>query len=89
MATRSDDGKKQTAHIDADPTSPGADDDQKFPNIDQRMLRLLVCPLTRTALHYDAARSELVSRAARLAFPIRSGVPLLIEDAARPLAEDE
>lgn len=85
----SGDDEKQTAHFDAGPASAGTDDDRKFPNIDQKVLRLLVCPLTRTALHYDAARSELVSRAARLAFPIRSGVPLLIEDAARPLEEDE
>ena len=45
--------------------------------IDRRLLELLVCPLTKTSLHYDAARQELVSRAARLAFPIKDGVPLM------------
>lgn len=53
--------------------------------VDPRLLELLVCPLTKTTLQYDAERNELISRAAGLAFPIRNGVPLLIEDAARPL----
>lgn len=52
--------------------------------VDPRLLELLVCPLTKTALSYDAARGELVSRAARLAFPIRDGVPLMTPEAARP-----
>jgi uncharacterized protein YbaR (Trm112 family) len=56
---------------------------------DRRMLALLVCPSTRTELIYDAARQELISRAARLAFPIRDGVPVMTPDEARPLNEDE
>lgn len=56
--------------------------------VDPRLLELLVCPLTKTALSYDPARGELVSRAARLAFPIREGVPLMTPEAARPW-EDE
>lgn len=55
------------------------------PAADPKLLELLVCPLTKTRLEYDAQRGELISRAAGLAFPIRSGVPLLIADAARPL----
>lgn len=55
------------------------------PSVDPRLLELLVCPLTKTRLEYDAANLELISRAAGLAFPIRNGVPLLIADAARPL----
>lgn len=53
--------------------------------VDPKLLELLVCPLTKTRLEYDARRQELISRAAGLAFPIRSGVPLLIADAARAL----
>jgi len=56
---------------------------------DPALLDLLVCPLTRTILHYDPERQELVSRAARLAFPIRDGVPILLEDEARPLEDGE
>lgn len=52
---------------------------------DRRMLEALVCPQTRTLLSYDAERQELVSRAARLAFPIRDGVPILVIDEARRL----
>jgi uncharacterized protein len=52
---------------------------------DPKLLELLVCPLTKTTLTYDAAAGELISRAAGLAYPIRHGVPLMTEDAARPL----
>lgn len=53
--------------------------------VDPKLLELLVCPLTKTRLEYDAQNQELISRAAGLAFPIKNGVPLLIADAARPL----
>jgi len=59
------------------------------PAVDPRLLELLVCPLTKTRLEYDAIRQELISRAAVLAFPIRNGVPLLIADAARPLDDSD
>ncbi|WEK51035.1 MAG: Trm112 family protein [Candidatus Kaistia colombiensis] len=52
--------------------------------IDGKLLELLVCPLTKTTLEYDAERQELVSRAARLAYPIRDGIPILLPDEARP-----
>ena len=55
---------------------------------DPKLLELLVCPLTRTALSYDAARQELISRAAGLAFPIRNGVPMMTADAARTLDDE-
>lgn len=57
--------------------------------VDPRLLRLLVCPVTKRPLQYDKARQELISKSARLAFPIRDGVPLLTLDAARELADDE
>lgn len=56
--------------------------------IDRRLLELLVCPLTKTPLEYDEARQELISRAARLAFPIKQGVPLMTIEAARNLDEE-
>lgn len=56
--------------------------------VDPRLLEILVCPLTRTTLEYDAARQELVSRAAKLAYPIRQGVPIMLPDEARPLDDD-
>ncbi len=56
---------------------------------DPKLLELLVCPLTKTSLQYDAERQELVSRAARLAFPIREGIPVLLEAEARKLDEGE
>jgi uncharacterized protein YbaR (Trm112 family) len=55
--------------------------------IERRMLETLVCPVTRSALVYDAARQELVSRSAGLAFPIQNGVPLMLIDEARPLED--
>jgi uncharacterized protein YbaR (Trm112 family) len=53
--------------------------------VDPRLLEILVCPLTKTTLEYDAARQELVSRAARLAYPIRDGIPIMLPEEARPL----
>ena len=52
-------------------------------------LPIWVCPLTKTSLKYDGEGQELVSRAARLAFPIRDGIPVLLEDEARKLEEGE
>jgi uncharacterized protein YbaR (Trm112 family) len=52
---------------------------------DPRLLELLVCPVTRATLSYDAERQELISRAAKLAYPIRDGVPIMLPDEARPL----
>jgi len=55
------------------------------PEFDRHMLEALVCPQTQTALEYDAARKELVSKAAGLAFPIRNGIPIMLVDEARAL----
>ena len=55
--------------------------------IDPRLLEILVCPLTKTTLEYDAERQELISRAAKLAYPIRDGIPIMLPDEARPLTE--
>lgn len=55
------------------------------PEFDRRMLEVLVCPVTRAQLTYDKDRQELVSRSARLAFPIRNGIPIMLVDEARQL----
>ncbi len=52
---------------------------------DRRMLEALVCPLTQQPLSHDAERQELVSRAARLAFPIRNGIPIMLPSEAREI----
>jgi uncharacterized protein YbaR (Trm112 family) len=53
--------------------------------IDPRLLEILVCPLTKTVLEYDPQAQELVSRAAKLAYPIRDGIPIMLPEEARPI----
>jgi uncharacterized protein len=53
------------------------------PPFDRKMLEALVCPVTQGQLSYDAARQELLSRTARLAFPIRNGIPIMLASEAR------
>ncbi len=53
--------------------------------IDRRMLEALICPVTQTGLRYDAEAQELISDAARLAFPIRDGIPIMLASEAREL----
>jgi uncharacterized protein len=55
--------------------------------VDPRLLEILVCPLTKATLIYDAERQELISRPARLAYPIRDGIPIMLPDEARPLED--
>ena len=54
---------------------------------DPKLLEILVCPVTKTPLRYDAAAQELISDKARLAFPIREGVPIMLVDEARKLPD--
>ncbi len=56
---------------------------------DPKLLEVLVCPQTRTPLRYDRARQELISERARLAYPVRDGVPIMLIDEARELGPDE
>lgn len=53
--------------------------------VDPRLLEILVCPLTKTTLEYDQARQELISRSAKLAYPIRDGIPIMLPEEARKL----
>lgn len=55
--------------------------------LDRKLLELLVCPVTKTTLEYDAQAQELISRTAKLAYPIRNGIPIMLPDEARPLEE--
>jgi uncharacterized protein len=54
-------------------------------SIDPRLLEILVCPLTKGPLEYDAEKQELISRAAKLAYPIRDGIPIMLPEEARPI----
>ena len=56
---------------------------------DPKLLEILVCPVTKTTLHYDRDKQELVSRAAGLAYPIRGGVPIMLAGEARELSDQE
>jgi uncharacterized protein YbaR (Trm112 family) len=68
---------------DADKRTPANAPDS--PKVDARLLEILVCPVTRAELTYDPVRQELISRAARLAYPIRDGVPIMLPEEARKL----
>ena len=54
-------------------------------SVDPKLLEILVCPLTKGPLEYDKAKSELISKQANLAYPIRDGIPIMLVDEARPL----
>ena len=59
------------------------------PDVDPKLLEILVCPQTKGPLSYDQKASELLSKKARLAFPIRDGIPIMLPDEARELSDDE
>ena len=57
--------------------------------MDTRLLELIVCPVTKAPLEYDREKQELISRSARLAYPVRDGIPVLLESEARTLTDTE
>ncbi|MDR0769727.1 MAG: Trm112 family protein [Burkholderiales bacterium] len=59
------------------------------PKLDPKLLEILVCPVTHGTLVYDAERRELISKSARLAYPVRDGIPVMLEDEARKLEPAE
>lgn len=69
-----------------DPAARPDDPSDTTTRIDPRLLEILVCPVTKATLEYDAGRQELISRAANLAYPIRDGIPIMLPEEARPLA---
>ncbi len=69
------------------PTAPEAPAPQGG-GLDRRLLEILVCPVTKGPLDYDRKAQELISRQARLAYPIREGIPIMLEEEARRLDDD-
>lgn len=57
--------------------------------LDTKLLDILACPLCKSPLHYDKIKEELICRADRLAFPVRDGIPVMLEDEARTLSAEE
>jgi uncharacterized protein len=57
--------------------------------MDKKLLEILVCPVTKGPLHYDKEKQELISKSARLAYPIRDDIPVMLEDEARPISDEE
>jgi len=57
--------------------------------MDVKLLQILVCPVTKGPLIYNKTTNELISKSARLAYPIKDGIPVMLEDEARKLADDE
>ena len=54
-------------------------------SVDPKLLEILVCPLTKGTLEFDAAKQELISRSAKLAYPIRDGIPIMLPEEARKI----
>ncbi len=57
--------------------------------MDKKLLEILVCPVTKGPLIYDKNKQELLSKSARLAYPVRDGIPVMLEEEARPLNDEE
>jgi uncharacterized protein len=57
--------------------------------VDPKLLEILVCPVTKGPLIYDREKQELISKSARLAYPIRDGIPVMLEDEARKVSPEE
>ena len=67
------------------PTDMTPPSDRPAGSVDPKLLEILVCPLTKTALEYDAGKQELISLKAKLAYPIRDGIPIMLPEEARRL----
>jgi len=57
--------------------------------MDKRLLDILVCPVTKAPVYYNESTQELICKASRLAYPVRDGIPVMLEEEARPLAADD
>jgi uncharacterized protein len=68
-----------------DPSTHDHASPDKAYRLDPKLLEILVCPLTKSTLHYDREKQELVSQQAKLAYPIRDGIPIMLPDEARRL----
>ena len=56
--------------------------------VDPKLLEILVCPVTKGELEYDSVKNELISKQAGLAYPIRDGIPIMLEEEARKISDD-
>lgn len=79
MSDRQPDFKQQDEAREPAPAAPVG--------IDPKLLEILVCPLTKATLEYDAEKQELISKQARLAYPIRDGIPIMLPEEARQLPD--
>jgi uncharacterized protein len=75
----------QDWEIQPETPSMSASPDRPENSIDPKLLEILVCPLTKGPLEFDAARQELISRSAKLAYPIRDGIPIMLPEEARKI----
>jgi uncharacterized protein len=76
-------GQYNSLHTESYMSNPPAD--RPADTVDPKLLEILVCPLTKCPLEYDAEKQELISRAAKLAYPIRDGIPIMLPEEARRL----
>ena len=74
-----------TPRVAGSPRAPCSSAMTETAAVDPKLLEILVCPLTKSPLRYDAARQELISDKARLAYPIRDGIPIMLVEEARSL----
>lgn len=72
----------------SDKTSDDYNETESAKKVDPKLLEILVCPLSKTVLDYDATAQELISQAAGLAYPIRDGIPIMLPSEARKLDDD-
>jgi len=72
---------------EAAPASPPVSPPVSLVEVDPRLLEVLVCPVTHAPLEYDRAAGELISKSAKLAYPIRDGVPIMLPEEAREISE--
>ena len=79
----------ETKPPESAPETPPRSAEARGAQVDPKLLEILVCPVTHTRLRYDAERQELISEAAGLAYPIRDGIPIMLQDEARPLKVSE
>ena len=57
-------------------------------NVDPKLLEILICPVTKSELEYDSKNNELISKQAGLAYPIRDGIPIMLEEEARKISDE-
>jgi uncharacterized protein YbaR (Trm112 family) len=85
LDTKDVDARHKAGHDEEMPMPTIPPPERPAGSVDPKLLEILVCPLTKGPLEYDAARQELISRKAKLAYPIRDGIPIMLPEEARRL----